>query len=43
MANGGRNTTLQSSPSNNQEGVHINGELRSAGAQTDSDYYNPNP
>ena len=39
----GGNTTLQSSPSNNQGGVHINGKLRSAGAQTDSDYYNPNP
>ena len=40
---GGGNTTLQSSPSNNQGGVHINRELRSVGAQTDSDYYNPNP
>ena len=40
---GGGNTTLQSSPSNNQEGAHINGELRSARAQTDSNYYNPNP
>ena len=36
------NTTLQSSPSNNQGGVHINRELRAAGTQTDSDYYNPN-
>ena len=43
MANGGRNTTLQSSPSNDQGGVHIHRELRVAGAQTDSDYYNPNP
>ena len=40
---GGGNITLQSSSSNNQGGVHINGELRSAGAQTDSNYYNPNP
>ena len=40
---GGGNTALQSSPSNNQGGVHINRELRSAGAQTDSNYYNPNP
>ena len=40
---GGGNTTLQSSPSNNQGGIHINRELRVAGAQTDSDYYNPNP
>ena len=39
---GGGNTNLQSSPSNNQGGVHINGELRSIGAQNDSDYYNPN-
>ena len=37
------NTTLQSSPSNDQGGVHINRKLRAAGAQTDSDYYNPNP
>ena len=37
------NTTPQSSPSNNQGGVHINKELISAGAQTDSNYYNPNP
>ena len=40
---GGGNTTFQSSPSNNQGGVHINRELRSAGAQTDFNYYNPNP
>ena len=37
------NTNLQSSPSNNQGGVHINEELRSIGAWDDSDYYNPNP
>ena len=37
------NTNLQSSPSNNQGGVHINGELRSNRIQSDSDYYNPNP
>ena len=43
MAKRGRNTTLQSSPSNDQGGVHINRELRVVGAQTDSDYYNPNP
>ena len=29
---GGGDTNLQSSPSNNQGGVHINGELRSVGA-----------
>ena len=40
---GGGNTTFQSSPSNNQGGVHINRELRAAGVQTDSNYYNPNP
>ena len=40
---GGGNTNLQSSPSKNQGGVHINGELRSIGVQNDSDYYNPNP
>ena len=39
----GGNTTLQFSPSNNQGEVHINRKLRAAGAQTDSDYYNPNP
>ena len=43
MANGGGNTTLQSSPCNDQGGIHINGELRAAGAQTDSYYYNFNP
>ena len=43
MANRGGNTNLQSSPSNNQGGVHINGELGSIGTWDDSDYYNPNP
>ena len=43
MANRGGNNNLQSSPNNNQGGVHINGELRPIGAQDDSDYYNPNP
>ena len=43
MASRGRNTSLQSSPSKNQGGVHINGELRSIGTQNGSDYYNPNP
>ena len=33
----GGNTTLQSSPSNDEGGIHINRELRVAGAQTDSD------
>ena len=40
---GGGNTTLQSSPSDNQGGIHIHKELRVAEAQTDSNYYNPNP
>ena len=40
---GGGNTTIQSSPSYNQGGIHIHKEFRAAGAQTDSDYYNPNP
>ena len=39
----GGNTTLQASPSNDQGGIHINRELRAAGAQTDPNYYNPNP
>ena len=39
----GGHTTLQSSPSNNQGGVYINGELRSNRAQNDTNYYNPNP
>ena len=43
MANRGRKHTLQSSSSNDQGGIHINRELRVVGAQTDSDYYNPNP
>ena len=43
MANRGGNTNLQSSPSNNQGGVNINGELRSIGAHDDSNYYNPKP
>ena len=34
---------LKSTPSNDQGGVYIHRELRPAGAQTDSDYYNPNP
>ena len=40
---GGGNITLQSIPSDNQGGIHIHKELRVAGAQTDSNYYNPNP
>ena len=40
---GGGKPILQSSPSDNQGGIHIHQELRAAGAQTDHDYYNPNP
>ena len=46
MANRGRKNNppiLQSSPSDNQGGIHIHLELRAAGAQTEPDYYNPNP
>ena len=43
MATRGRKYQFQSSPSNDQGGVHINGELRSVGSQDDSDYYNSNP
>ena len=42
MVNRRRKHNLQSSPSNDQGGVHINGELISAGAQTESNYYNLN-
>ena len=43
MANGWGKPILQSSPSDNQGGIHIHQELRGAGAQTDPDYYNSNP
>ena len=43
MANRGGNTSLQSSPSDNQGGVHTNGELRQVGVWDESEYYNPNP
>ena len=35
--------TLQSSASNDQGGIHINGELRQVGASNGPEYYNPNP
>ena len=41
--NGLQGEENQSSPSDNQGGIHIHQELRAAGAQTDPDYYNPNP
>ena len=37
------NTNLQSSPSNNQGGVHINRELKPTAAWDEPEYYNPNP
>ena len=43
MANGGGNPSLQSSPSNNQGGVNIDGQLRQAGVSTGPENYNPNP
>ena len=43
MPTGGGNTTLQSSPSDNQGGININGELRQVGASNGLKYYNPNP
>ena len=42
MANSG-NPSLQSSPSNDQGGVNINGQLRQAVVSTGPEYYNPNP
>ena len=43
MANGGGNTALQSSPSDDQGGINFNRQLRHAGASTGLEYYNPNP
>ena len=40
---GGGNTTLQSSPSDDQGGININGELRQVGVSNGLEYYNPNP
>ena len=40
---GGRNPSLQSSPSNNQGGANIDRQLRQAGISTGPEYYNPNP
>ena len=37
------NSSLQSSPSNNQGGVNIDRQLRQAGVSTGPEYYNPNP
>ena len=35
--------TFQSSPSDDQGGININGELRQVGASNGSEYDNPNP
>ena len=37
------NTTLQSSHSDDQGGININGELRQVGVSNKLEYYNPNP
>ena len=42
MVNRGGKPVLQTSPSDNQGGIHIQ-ELIAARAQTNPDYYNPNP
>ena len=43
MAGGGGNATLQSSPSDNQGGININGQLMHTGVTNAPGYYNPNP
>ena len=40
---GGGNTTLQSSPSDDQGGININGELREVGVSNGLEYSNPDP
>ena len=40
---GGGNTALQSFPSDDLEGININGQLRQAGGSNSSEHYNPNP
>ena len=35
--------TLQSSPSDDQGGINIDGQLRQAGVSNEPEYYNPNP
>ena len=40
---GGGNATLQSSPSDDQGGINIDGQLRNAGVPNGLGYYNPNP
>ena len=39
----GGNATLQSSPSDDQGGINIDGQLRQAGVSNGPEYYNPNP
>ena len=43
MADRQENTTHQSSPSDDQGGININGELRQVGVSNGLEYYNPNP
>ena len=43
MANRGGNVTLQSSHSDNQGGIHFDGQLRQAGVSNGLEYYNPKP
>ena len=40
---GGENTTIQSSPSDDQGGININGVLRQVRVLNGLEYYNPNP
>ena len=40
---GGGNTTLQSSPSDNQGRINFDRQLRQAGVSNGPEYYNPNP
>ena len=40
---GGGNATLQSSPSDNQGGINIHGQLMQTGVSSGLEYYNPNP
>ena len=40
---GGQKPSFQSSHSNSQGGININGKLRQARVSTGPEYYNPNP
>ena len=43
MANGDRNVTIQSSPSDDQGGINFDRQLRQAGVSNEPEYYNSNP